>query len=174
MFVKEFLALGSEEEVECARKLTLLLLSVVSTFDSLGVAVPLLFGLNKSSLEPKLKLGSVGMLGSLKFASCQLSLRAFSRLFAITCTFSKRESSPREDAKDLWRYRSNEPSELDLRRRPVGRLWILAPGSGLSESEAGSLSDENCCCRMGAVAGWRSGDRLGRDGASRESSSVEE
>ena len=55
--------------------------------------------MNKSVLEPRLKLGSEG-LGSLKLESCQLSLIALSLLFTCSCTLSKRESSPKEDAKD--------------------------------------------------------------------------
>jgi hypothetical protein len=76
---------------------------MASELNPRGVAGPLLFDLKKSSLEPKLKLGMVGILGSLKFESCQLSLIAFRRLFTCSETCSNRESSPKEEAQDLLR-----------------------------------------------------------------------
>jgi hypothetical protein len=66
------------------------------------------------------KLDSDG-LGSLKFESCQLSFIAFSLLFTCSDTLSNRESSPREDAIDLVRDTSNEPSEFDLRNAGAER-----------------------------------------------------
>ena len=91
-----------EKEVELARKLILWLVGGSGT--PLGVFVPLLrLDLKKSSLEPKLKLGMVGILGSLKFESCQLSLMAFNRLLTCSEICSKRESSPREEAQDWLR-----------------------------------------------------------------------
>jgi hypothetical protein len=90
----------------------------------LDVVLALRF-LNISALDVKLKFGNEG-LGSLKFESAQLSLRAFSLLLTCSWTLSKRVSSPREDAKDLVRYTSKEPSEFDRRNLGVGRsvgIW---------------------------------------------------
>lgn len=93
-----------EDGLEFAMELILWVVDEDSALNAFGVRLPLLLDLfHKSSLGPKPKLDMVGKLGSLKFASCQLSLSAFKRLFTCSDTCSKRVSSPREDAKDRWR-----------------------------------------------------------------------
>lgn len=110
--------------------------------------------LNTSSLEPNPRSDIVGKLGSLKFASCQLSLSALKRLFTIPWTCSKRESSPREEAKDIWRYRTREPSEFD--RRSLGLDCPCIASSG--DNTLGLID--------GAVGGGKGRWRLGSEAAS--------
>src|SRR5690242_20365501 len=106
----------------------------------------------RSSLCEALKFGSEG-LESLKFESWKLSLIALSLLLTCSDTLSNRESSPRDEAMDLDRYRSSEPSEFDLRSLGGGRscetrgvpLVTNVERLSLSSSPWGSGVVLTCC-----------------------------